>query len=99
LTVVIDTLRKDKPAASGGRDDPSPPVQGKLYQPREPIYPKLAHGRFRNVKWALMVVMLAIYYGVPWIRWPRAGAAPDQAILVDFTHGRFYLFGLHLWPQ
>ncbi len=75
----------------------APPMR--LYAPREPIYPKLVHGRFRLLKWAMMAVMLAIYYGVPWLRWDRPGAAPDQAVLVDFDGGRFYFFFLHLWPQ
>jgi polyferredoxin len=43
--------------------------------------------------------MLAIYYGVPWVRWTRPGAAPDQAVMVDFAHGRFYFGPIHLWPQ
>jgi hypothetical protein len=31
-----------------------------LYKKREQIYPKLAHGFFRNLKWAAMLVLLAI---------------------------------------
>jgi cytochrome c oxidase accessory protein FixG len=46
-----------------------------------------------------MGVTLAIYYGVPWIRWHRPGAAPQQAVLVDFSNGRFYFGPIHLWPQ
>ncbi len=75
---------------------PKPPP---LYQPRIPIYPKLVHGRFRALKWALMAVMLVVYYGVPWIRWRRPAGAPQQAVLVDFSHGRFYFGPIHLWPQ
>ena len=70
-----------------------------LYQPREPIYPKLVHGRFRALKWGLMAVMLAIYYGVPWIRWPRPNGATQQAVMVDFSHARFWFGPIHLWPQ
>jgi len=72
---------------------------GGLYQPRQPIHPKLVHGRWRQIKWALLIVTLAIYYGAPWLRWTRPESMPQQAILVDFSHGRFYFFGLHLWPQ
>ncbi len=46
-----------------------------------------------------MILFLGIYYGVPWIRWPRPGAAPQQAVLIDFSHGRFYFGPIHLWPQ
>ena len=72
---------------------------GGLYKPRTPIYPKLVHGRWRNIKWALLVATLAVYYVTPWIRFDRPGGAPDQAVLVDFAHGRFYFFWIQLWPQ
>ncbi len=70
-----------------------------LYKKREQIYPKLAHGFFRNLKWAAMVVLLGIYYVTPWIRWDRGIDRPDQAVLVDFEGRRFYFFFIELWPQ
>jgi cytochrome c oxidase accessory protein FixG len=70
-----------------------------LYKKREQIYPKLAHGTFRNLKWAAMVVLLAIYYIAPWLRWDRGVGRPDQAVLIDFEHSRFYFFFIELWPQ
>lgn len=70
-----------------------------LYKKRVPIYPKLVHGAFRKLKWAIMGVLLAIYYLTPWIRFDRPGARPDQAVLVDFEGRRFYFFWLELWPQ
>ena len=70
-----------------------------LYKKREQIYPKLAHGFFRNVKWAAMVVLLAIYYITPWLRWDRGVGRPDQAVLIDFEGRRFYFFFIELWPQ
>ncbi|MGZ8363044.1 MAG: cytochrome c oxidase accessory protein CcoG [Caulobacteraceae bacterium] len=104
MAVVIDTLNErvgtGAPAPAPLRPERKPAPKGSgLYKPREPIYPKLVHGRFRTLKWALMGVMLGIYYGVPWIRWPRPGAAPDQAIMIDFANGRFWLGPVHLWPQ
>jgi cytochrome c oxidase accessory protein FixG len=72
---------------------------GQLYKPRTPIHPKLAHGHWRNIKWAMLVFTLGVYYVTPWIRWDRPGDLPDQAVLIDFAHARFYFFGLHLWPQ
>ncbi len=102
MTIVINTIdgppvvlrRSDPAGASPDRRAPEP-----LYKPRDPIYPKLVHGKFRALKWALMIAMLAIYYGVPWIRWPRPGHAPQQAVLVDFGNARFYFGPIHLWPQ
>ncbi|MBY0564601.1 MAG: cytochrome c oxidase accessory protein CcoG [Hyphomonadaceae bacterium] len=70
-----------------------------LYKKREQIYPKLAHGVFRNLKWAAMAVLLAIYYLTPWIRWDRGVGRPDQAVLIDFEGRRFYFFFIELWPQ
>jgi len=70
-----------------------------LYKKREQIYPKLVSGTFRNVKWAAMVVLLAIYYVTPWLRWDRGDFRPDQAVLIDFEGRRFYFFFIELWPQ
>ncbi|WP_370545537.1 cytochrome c oxidase accessory protein CcoG [Caulobacter sp. 17J80-11] len=99
MTVVIDTLKTRGAARTGGAPQPSPAPKLELYKKREPIHPKLVHGPFRMVKWVLLVVLLGIYYAVPWIRWARPGDLPDQAVLVDLAHGRFYLFGLHFWAQ
>ena len=70
-----------------------------LYKKREPIYPKLAHGKYRLIKWILLVVTLGVYYGFPWLRWDRGPGNPDQAVLVDFTGQRFYFFFIELWPD
>ena len=70
-----------------------------LYVPREPIYPKLAHGKFRRIKWIVMIVTLGIYYGLPWLRWNRGPGLPDQAVLLDFAHQRLYFFNLEIWAQ
>ena len=70
-----------------------------LYKKREQIYPKLAHGAFRNLKWAAMIVLLGIYYITPWLRWDRGVGRPDQAVLVDFEGRRFFFFFIELWPQ
>ena len=70
-----------------------------LYKKREQIYPKLVQGRFRQVKWAALIGLLAIYYATPWLRWPRGPGRPDQAVLVDLGGRRFYFFELELWTQ
>ncbi len=70
-----------------------------LYKKREQIYPKLVHGRFRALKWAFMAVALAVYYGLPWLRWDRGPGEPSQAVLVDFTGRRFYFFFIEIWPN
>ena len=70
-----------------------------LYANRQKVYPKLAHGTFRSLKWLVMAVTLGIYYGLPWLRWHRGPDLPDQAVLLDIAHNRFFFFFLEIWPQ
>ncbi len=105
MTTVIDNVNRTPPpegpgprsVAEAARDKARD--KGSLYKPRVPIYPKLVHGQWRRIKWALLILTLAVYYITPWIRWERPGALPDQAVLVDFFGRRFYAFGIQLWPQ
>jgi cytochrome c oxidase accessory protein FixG len=106
MTVVID--RTTPPSAVGNNPGPVSAAAlarrkagrgGGLYQPRVPIYPKLAHGKWRTIKWLMLIATLGVYWIVPWIRWDRPGGLPDQAVLVDFTGRRFYFFFIQLWPQ
>ncbi|MDO6728792.1 cytochrome c oxidase accessory protein CcoG [Marinovum sp. 2_MG-2023] len=70
-----------------------------LYAAREPIFPRRVSGMFRRLKWWIMGVTLAIYYLTPWIRWDRGPNLPDQAVLVDMMHRRFYFFWIEIWPH
>jgi len=70
-----------------------------LYKKRQKIFPKRADGVFRRLKWIIMAVTLAIYYLTPWLRWDRGIYAPNQAVLVDMAHRRFYFFFIEIWPQ
>ena len=70
-----------------------------LYAKHDKIYPKKVTGPFRRLKWAVLAVLLGIYYILPWIRWDRGPNAPDQAVLLDLEGRRFYLFFIELWPQ
>ncbi|MCF6196412.1 MAG: cytochrome c oxidase accessory protein CcoG [Emcibacter sp.] len=70
-----------------------------LYAAQKKIHPKRASGKFRTIKWWVMIVTLGIYYFSPWIRWERAPGIPDQAILVDIANSRFYFFAIEIWPQ
>ena len=80
---------------SNFNDTPAP----NLYASREPIFPRRVSGRFRNLKWVIMAVTLAIYYVTPWLRWDRGPNLPDQAVLVDLAHRRFYFFWIEIWPH
>ena len=76
-------------------DQPPP----SLYAAREPIFPKRVSGKFRNLKWVIMIVTLGIYYITPWIRWDRGPELPDQAVLVDLAGRRFFFFWIEIWPH
>lgn len=84
---------------SSGKGGPTPPPPKDLYAKRQQIYPKLAHGRFRMVKWVVMAVTLAVYYLLPWLRWERGEGIPNQAVLADFESEKFYFFFIEIWPQ
>ncbi|MFP4303668.1 cytochrome c oxidase accessory protein CcoG [Rhodosalinus sp.] len=71
----------------------------KLYVAREPIFPRRVSGKFRNLKWIILIVTLGIYYVTPWIRWDRGPALPDQAVLIDLANRRFFFFWIEIWPH
>ena len=70
-----------------------------LYAARVPVFPKAVGGFYRRLKWWLMGITLTIYYVTPWIRWDRGAHLPDQAVLVDLAHRRFFFFWIEIWPQ
>ena len=70
-----------------------------LYAAREPVFPRKVKGKFRSLKWGLMIVALGVYYLSPWIRWDRGPNMPDQAILIDLAGRRFYFFVIEIWPH
>lgn len=76
--------------------DTAPPS---LYAKREPIFPRRVYGSFRTLKWWIMAVTLGIYYLTPWLRWDRGPNLPDQAVLVDLAHRRFFFFMIEIWPH
>ncbi len=73
--------------------------QRSLYAARVKIHPKRGQGFYRNLKWVVMAITLGIYYVTPWLRWDRGAYAPNQAVLVDLAHRRFYFFFIEIWPQ
>lgn len=70
-----------------------------LFAKQRRIYPRRVWGYFRKLKWLAMIVLLGIYYTVPWLRWDRGPDAPNQAVLIDLNHTRAYFLGLEIWPQ
>ncbi|MFM5932068.1 MAG: cytochrome c oxidase accessory protein CcoG [Novosphingobium sp.] len=75
------------------------PVAAGLYEKRKAVCPSKVDGKFRRLKWAVMLACLAVYYVTPWLRWDRGPYAPNQAVLIDMAHRRFYMFSIEIWPQ
>lgn len=90
---------KDKKCGNGSCSTHEDPDKIQLFESQERIYPKKVSGRFRSLKWVIMVMCLAFYYLAPFIRWDRGPNAPDQAILIDPHKGRAYWFWFEIWPQ
>ncbi len=80
-------------------EKPETIVQDPLYAARTKVYPQAVSGRFRRIKWTFMAFALGLYYLLPFVRWDRGVGAPNQAVLVDLPHRRFYFFFIELWPQ
>ncbi|HYR01028.1 MAG TPA: cytochrome c oxidase accessory protein CcoG [Casimicrobiaceae bacterium] len=82
-------------------NDPSvaPPVPAaaeevSLLEIRKKIYVRAVHGLFARWRWGLVFATQIIFYGLPWLTWNGR-----QAVLLEITERKFYIFGLVLWPQ
>jgi len=84
------SANKQSKSPHRGKDDPTQAV----YAEDTKIYPRQVHGTFAQLRLAAVVVLLGIFYGLPWLRWED-----HQAVLLDLPARKFYLFGLTLWPQ
>ncbi|MFZ5622287.1 MAG: cytochrome c oxidase accessory protein CcoG [Pseudomonadota bacterium] len=78
------------------RNTPAPDasVEEELYAKRQKIYPREVHGVFAGLRVLGVLVLLGLYYVVPWLRWDG-----HQAVLFDLPARKFYIFGLTFWPQ
>ena len=81
------------------KGDPATDKDEPLYANRVKIHPQRIAGAFRRMKWIVLSVLLALYYGLPWLRWDRGVGIPDQAILADISGSRLFFFELEIWPQ
>ena len=75
-------------------DSQAPSLKQELYAKRETIHPRTVSGLFARLRVTAVLVLLGLYYIVPWIPWDGR-----QAILFDLPARKFYIFGLVLWPQ
>jgi len=69
-----------------------------LYQERIPIFPRSVKGRFRRLKWGVLILAYGVYFLLPWLRWDRP-IGPNQAIIFDLEGRLFHIFNLTVHPQ
>ena len=72
----------------------SKPEGATLYESASKIYPREISGRFDRLSRLATIVLLGLFYAVPWVQWGER-----QAVLFDLPARKFYIFGLTLWPQ
>ena len=74
--------------------EPDAQIDDLLYKKREKIYPREVSGIFALLRNVAMVVLMGLYYGLPWLNWDGR-----QIILFDLPERKFYIFGATFWPQ
>jgi len=70
------------------------PESAGMYASAKKIYPREIGGRFDKLSKLATIVLLGLFYVVPWLLWDDR-----QAVLFDLPARKFYLLGLTLWPQ
>ena len=65
-----------------------------FYVAHQKIYAREVQGRFARLRNIAVVVLLGIYYVLPWIQWEDR-----QAMLFDLPARKFHVFGITFWPQ
>ncbi|MDX8388062.1 MAG: cytochrome c oxidase accessory protein CcoG [Ghiorsea sp.] len=58
------------------------------------IHARQMPGRFRNIKWIIMSVLLIPFFLTPYLTWDLR-----QAVFFDIPARKFYLFNVVVWPQ
>ena len=69
-----------------------------LIQKCIPVVPRSVSGRFRMLKYSILVLAYGVYYLLPWWRWER-NSGPDQAVVFDIVARKFYIFDLVVYAQ
>ncbi|MDR1530561.1 MAG: cytochrome c oxidase accessory protein CcoG [Burkholderiales bacterium] len=76
-------------------DNFSQPTEKKsLFASRKKIYVRSVTGTFQNWRVTILLLILIVFYGVPWLTW---GDRP--AVLLDLAARKFYFLGVVFWPQ
>ncbi len=70
------------------------PLETVPYVAHEKKYPREIQGRFQSLRAVTVVLVLLVYYGLPWLNWQG-----HQAVLFDLPQRQFYIFHFIFWPQ
>lgn len=81
--------RKPAPTSSAPKS-----TEQSLYEKREKIYPREVHGRFAILRTLSVVVLLGLFFILPWLQ-----MGGRQVILFDLPARKFHVFWLTFWPQ
>lgn len=90
LTVSHKKPKKVIPIVS----DPNQEKFVSLYEAQKKVYPRSISGYFHQWRWISIWITQIVFYGIPWLEWGNR-----QALLLDISTHRFYIFGLVLYPQ
>jgi len=86
---------KQTPPERSGKTDREPDQESdSLYVKHKKVYPREVHGLFARLRTTGVILLLGLYYGLPWLRWDDR-----QAVLLDLPNRQFHIFGLTFWPQ
>jgi cytochrome c oxidase accessory protein FixG len=65
-----------------------------LYRKDPKVYPRDVKGSFASLRKLAVIVLLGLYYLLPWLSW-----GGHQSVLFDLPARKFYILGLTFWPQ
>jgi len=65
-----------------------------MYERQAKIYPRSVQGRYARLRWLIVWLTQAVFFGLPWLPWNGR-----QAVFFDLDAPRFHVFGLVLQPQ
>ncbi len=58
------------------------------------VYPKKPDGKFHNRRIFVSIILLTLLFGLPFVK-----VDGDPFLLIDVFERKFFIFGIHLWPQ
>ena len=65
-----------------------------FYAAHQKLYPREVSGRFAKLRDLAVIVLLGLFYLLPWVPW-----SGRQALLFDLPARKFYIFDLTFFPQ